>query len=110
MANGQVLGEPLYQIIQLMTSTATNAKLQVPLGEFIQPGAIRAPGFSALPSSSCRHGHSFDLFSPDLKITIIIASAFRATINCQKDQNKFGIQLRSPSSLNPLTSKFLQQF
>ena len=26
MANGQVLGELLYQIIQLMTSTATNAK------------------------------------------------------------------------------------
>ena len=40
MDNGQVLGECLYQIIPLMTSAATNAKIHI--GWFIQPVAISA--------------------------------------------------------------------
>ena len=44
--NGQVLGETLYHITELMTSTATNAKknFQVSLGKIIQPGAISMQG------------------------------------------------------------------
>ena len=43
--SGQVLGENLYQIIQLMTSTVTNSKnFKFHLGDFIQPGAISARG------------------------------------------------------------------
>ena len=42
MDNGQVLGETLYEIIQLMTSTTTDAKYFN--FEFIQPGAISTQG------------------------------------------------------------------